>query len=375
MTVGEIIVSSSDLSSALSWVSRSIPARPAITALAGVLLTEEDGTLTLFGHDGGEAASITIPCEGGGTFGKHLLPGKLLMDIAQMLPNGPVTITPEKTFATITAGRSTFKVPLFSLKEYPAEPIMSEVQDKVPGKLLSDAIHRVAVAAGKDDALPVLTSVLVSAVPAEGRIDFVATDRFRLAHRALPYVPQGNDEEPWSAMVYAKDLVGYAKALSSEDFITFGLTPEKGRIVMSAGSRTAIVPLLDGEYPRWDNLLNSLKITNVAEADAAELLSAVKRVSIAAEGPTPIILVFDPVGELTITVDSGDNVASEAVPCAWDGEEPFRIGFNPAVLADALSVCGNKTVKFNVSLPTKPALLTVDEELGTYVHLLMPIRN
>lgn len=373
----EIIVPAADLSAALGWVARAIPSRPSVPALAGCLLEERDGALRVFGQDGMEMAAATVTATGGdGKFGKRLVSGRLLADIAKTLPRESMTLTAEGTHVVVSSGRAVFRLPTLPLKEYPSPVEESTAFSTIRGTLLADAARRVGVCAGKDDALPILTAVLIQAVPAARTLRFVATDRFRLACREIPYTPQEDASQEWSALVTARDLDGYTRLLASEETIRMsGPSEGANRLGLGANARYAAVRVLDGDFPKWEPVLERFASTGKATFDAAEALAAAKRVALVSGGSSPISVTFDPVGEATLSSAGNDSEASEAFPCSWDGEGELGITFNGAVLSDALSSAGSAAVLVEVSDPTKPALLTTQEEHGTYRHLLMPLRG
>ncbi len=73
------------------------------------------------------------------------------------------------------------------VEDYPQLPDVPSITGTIPSQLFAEAISQVAVAAGKDDTLPMLTGVRVEI---EGNsVVLAATDRFRLAVRELQWEP------------------------------------------------------------------------------------------------------------------------------------------------------------------------------------------
>src|SRR6516162_8428822 len=110
-----------DFADAVAWVARTLPTRPTVPVLAGVLLTGSDDGLTISGYDYEVSAEVRVAAEISSP-GSVLVSGKLLSDITRALP--------AKTGV-------------------------------VPADVFSEAIGQVAVAAGRDDTLPMLTGVRV----------------------------------------------------------------------------------------------------------------------------------------------------------------------------------------------------------------------
>ena len=73
------------------------------------------------------------------------------------------------------------------VEDYPQLPTLPQQSGSIPVDLFSEAISQVAVAAGKDDTLPMLTGIRVEIE--QNSIVLAATDRFRLAVRELEWTP------------------------------------------------------------------------------------------------------------------------------------------------------------------------------------------
>jgi DNA polymerase-3 subunit beta len=134
---------------------------------------------------------------------------------------------------------------------------------------------------------------------------------------------------------------------------------------------------LDGEFPKYRTLLPAETATS-ASLDTAELVEAVKRVSLVAGRNVPLRLAFTD-GEVLLHVGSGDDAqASEAVECRLSGE-PLEIAFNPHFLLDGLGALDAPVTRMAFTVPSKPAVLSgaADHDAPMaeeYRYLLMPMR-
>ena len=73
------------------------------------------------------------------------------------------------------------------VEDYPRLPAMPTTAGTVDSAVFATAVSQVAVAAGRDDTLPMLTGVRLEI---EGdRLTLAATDRYRLAVRELTWNP------------------------------------------------------------------------------------------------------------------------------------------------------------------------------------------
>ena len=169
---------------AVAWAARSLPTRPPLPVLAGLLIDAEDGGLTLSSFDYEVSARVEVPAEVSEP-GSILVSGRLLADITRSLPDRPVEVATEESDrkAQLVCGTSRFSLQTLPREDYPSLPAMPDAAGTLPGDVFAAAVAQVAVAVGRDDTLPVLTGIRVEF---EGdRLVLAATDRYRLAVREL----------------------------------------------------------------------------------------------------------------------------------------------------------------------------------------------
>ena len=363
------------LADAVSWAARTLPTRPSLPVLAGLVLTASEDQLILssFDYEVSSQVSITADVQAPGTM---LVSGRLLADITRSLPAAPVQIVNEGTRAVITCGRSSFTLPTLPVEEYPNLPDMPASSGHIAGNSLAAAVGQVAVAAGRDDTLPTLTGIRLEI---EGSsIVLAATDRYRLAVREFTWTPNDSSLSV-QALIPAKTLADTAKSLAAVDQVLIALAggTNEGLIGFEGAGRRTTTRLLDGEFPKYRTLLPSEAAT-VATVDTAQLVEAVKRVSLVAERNTPLRLQFE-AGEVQLRAGTGEDAqASEALECTTEGDA-LEIAFNPTYLLDGLAAVDSTTTLFSFTASTKPAVLTGESAkrsaaLEDYRYLLMPVR-
>src|SRR6202040_2843951 len=96
-----------------------------------------------------------------------------------------------------------------AVEDYPTLPKLPDETGVLPADVFAEAIGQVAIAAGRDDTLPMLTGIRVE-ISGESVV-LAATDRFRLAVRELTWSALSPDIEA-SVLVPAKTLAEAAKA-------------------------------------------------------------------------------------------------------------------------------------------------------------------
>lgn len=360
-----------ELSEAVAWAARTLPSRPTSPVLTGVRISGEDDTVRLSAFDLEVSAKAQISAIVDEP-GVAIVNGKLLAEIAKALPNQPVEFSHEGSRVSIRCGRASFGLPTLPVEDYPTLPDLPPDAGHVDAAAFGEAIAQVAVAASRDDTLPVLTGVRVELNATTMRL--VATDRYRLAVRDLPYHPAGGVPDH-RALVKARQLADLGRSLGHVDTVTVALgEQDDGRIGFGVTGRELVTRLLGGEFPKYEQLLPTEAHT-VATIETAALIEATKRVKlVAAERTTPIRLNFSD-GEVLLRAGSGafeDAQASESMECAMTGD-PIGIAFNPDYLLDGLAVMGHEQVRLSFTTSTKPAILSPTTDDG-YRYLLMPVR-
>jgi DNA polymerase-3 subunit beta len=364
------------LAEAVAWVARSLPARPPAPVLAGLLLKAEDGALSFSSFDYEVSARVSVDAEVEED-GTVLVSGRLLADICRALPNRPVEISTDGVRATVVCGSSRFTLHTLPVEEYPALPEMPTATGTVPGEVFASAAAQVAIAAGRDDTLPVLTGVRIEI---EGdTVTLASTDRYRFAVREFLWKPESPDASA-VALVPAKTLLDTAKALTSGDTVTLALSGSgkgEGLIGFEGAGRRTTTRLLEGDLPKYRTLFPT-EFNSVAVIETAPFVEAVKRVALVAERNTPVRLSFEQ-GVLILEAGSSDDAqAVERVDAQLDGDD-ISIAFNPTFLLDGLSAIDSPVAQLSFTTSTKPALLSgrpaVDAEADeTYKYLIMPVR-
>lgn len=358
------------LADAVAWSARSLPSRPPLPLLAGLVLTVTGSELRVSGFDY-EVSTVAALDISAGEDGTALVSGRLLAEITRSLPAQPVAVQTDGARVVLTCGSARFTLPTMPVADYPELPVMPPLCGSIGSDAFAAAVGAVAVAAGRDDTLPVLTGVRIEV--STGELTLAATDRYRLAVRTLPW--QASTEiESTSALVPARTLAETAKSLTAGAEVGIALEPSSagaGMIGFEGGRRRATTRLLDGEFPRYRALLPT-ETAAVARLDTGALVESVRRVALVAQRTAPVHLTFGP-GELVLEAGGTDEAqASEALPASFDGE-PMTIAFNPAFLLDGLGAIDSDTVTMSFTTPTKPAVLT-GKDAEVYRYLLMPIR-
>ena len=370
----KIRVERDTLADAVAWAARILPQKTQLPVLAGLRLDAgPDGALRLSGFDyevSAEAELEVTVAEAGAV----LVPGRLLADITRSLPGQPVDLATDGARVQLTCGSARFTLPTLPLDEYPTLPSMPQVAGTIGSDAFAAAVSSVAVAAGRDDTLPVLTGIRIELDGEE--ITLAATDRYRLAVRTLRWKPADPSLQA-TALVPARTMAESAKSLTAGAEVTVALASGgtgEGLLGLSGGERRTTTRLLDGEFPKYRSLLPD-SASATATVSTASLTEAVRRVSLVASRTSPVRLSFSTDGVVLEAGGLDEAEAAEALPATFDGEA-LTIAFNPAYLLDGLGAIDSDEATLSFTGPTKPAVLTgkAGDDTGDYRYLLMPVR-
>jgi len=379
-----------DFAEAVAWVARNLPTRPTVPVLAGVLLAGTEAGLTISGFDYEVSAEVAVPAEISSP-GKVLVSGRLLSDITRALPAKPVDVGVDGTRLSLTCGSARFSLPTMAVEDYPALPELPEETGVISADVFAEAIGQVAVAAGRDDTLPMLTGIRVEI--SGDRVVLAATDRFRLAVRELTWSAESEDTAA-AVLVPAKTLAEAGKAGVGGGDVHLALgagggVGKEGLLGISSAGKRSTTRLLDADFPKFRQLLPT-EHTAVAMVGVAELTDAIKRVALVADRGSQVRMEFTD-GSLRLSAGADDvGRAEEDLPVDFAGD-PLTIAFNPSYLTDGLGSLRSEKVAFGFTTPSRPAVLRPagdGEDLdgsgsGTtpfpatrtdYVYLLMPVR-
>jgi DNA polymerase-3 subunit beta len=372
------------LAEAVAWAARSLASRPTLPVLAGLLLQVNGDQLSVSGFDLEASTEVDLEVTAGEA-GQALVSGRLLADISRSLPPHPVDVTLDGSRLSIACGSARFTLPGMPVDDYPKLPSMPTTAGTVDGAQFAEAVSQVAVAAGRDDTLPMLTGVRLEI---DGdRLTLAATDRYRLAVRELAWTPADPAAAAAQVLIPARSLNDAAKSLAHSETLTIALSgggsgTGEGIIGFSGSANgrasRATTRLLDATFPQYRSLLPS-EWASSAEVPVTPLVEAVRRVALVADRNAPVRLEF---ADASVSLTAGgddEGRAEEQLEVGYDGDA-IATAFNPQFLLDGLGQLGSPTARMLFTSATKPVVLrpfaSGDGDSGgdDYTYLIMPVR-
>jgi DNA polymerase-3 subunit beta len=296
--------------------------------------------------------------------GALVVPGKLLVDIARLLPADEVVIEhrPDDGAVQITSGSYTSRLHVYAAEDFPRLPPVDVPLQAVARESLLETIERVSRAASRDESRPVLTGILVRF---EGTsLVMAATDSYRMAVKETELAEPGPELD---AIIPARAL-GELARIAAGEHIQLGV--QENHVVFGTGDAWLTTRRIDGQFPNYKQLRPEAFELEL-ELPRDELLQVVRRAGVMVQRNSPLRLRFAE-GELTVSAQSQDvGETRESLPAGYTGD-PLEIGFNADFLREGLESVKGDQVKVQLINPLRPGLLSADGD--DFWYLIMPIR-
>jgi len=367
------------LSEAVSFAVKLLPQRPTLPILSGIVIEATDGGLIFSSFDyevssrTEVAASIEEP-------GRILVSGRLLADIANRLPNAPVTFSTDDGKISVACGSAKFTLLSMPVEEYPSLPVVSAESGVLSAELFSAAVLQVAVAASRDDVTPVITGVQLEIV--DQQLSLVATDRYRVAVRDIEWTASEVGSANLAALIPARTLVEIGKTFAHSGKISIAITSTDDRelIAFQAEKKTVTSLLIKGNFPPVKRLFPEA-VDNYAVMNTAELIESVRRVALVLDREAALRFTFTVDGLTLEAIGSEQAQASETIDAFLTGTESV-VSLKPAFLLDGLAAVHSEFVRIaftKTDNPNKPGPVLITSQAskdqpGTdnYKYLLQP---
>ncbi len=364
----KITCRSEELADKLALVGRGVSARTSVHVLTGIRLAAEGDGVELAATDMEISLRLSLTGEvvDGGTV---VVPGRLLVDIARLLPPGEVSIEhrAEEGVARLVCGPASYALHTFNPEDFPRLPAVDVGEAfSVDRTAFLDTVAKVSRSASRDESRPVLTGILVRFEG--GKLVMAATDSYRLSVKEtrLEQGPQRDVE----AIVPARALTELARVAQATSASELRVGVHENQIAFEADGVVETARRIDGQFPNYRQLLPEAFEAEV-ELPREEFLDVVRRTSLMAQRKSPLRLRFEE-GEVTVSAQTPDvGEARESLPVAYAGD-PLEIGFNAEFLRDGLESVTDDSVRLRLISPLRPGLLHGEND--DFLYLIMPIR-
>ncbi|HZT45941.1 MAG TPA: DNA polymerase III subunit beta [Gaiellaceae bacterium] len=362
----KVTCSREELAQKLAIVGRGVSTRTAVQILGGVLLRVVGGRLELAATDMELSLRTSLDEAQVDGDGSAVVPGRLLVDLARLLPETDVTIElrEDENVLHVRSGSAKYRLNTYGAEDFPRLPETdASATSTVSADALLETLSSVGRAVSRDEARPVLTGVLVKF--AEGKLVMAATDSYRLAYKETPLEGSVPDME---AIVPGRALEELRRLAPSGGTLELGV--QENQVLFGIDGTWLTTRRIEGQFPKFDEL-RPKEFAHEVTVPREELLDVVRRTAVMAHRNSPLRLRFAE-GELTVWTQTQDvGEARETLPVRFEGE-PLEIGFNADFLRDGIESAEGEELRVRLIDPLRPGLLQGPGE--DFWYLIMPIR-
>lgn len=357
----------------LNHVQSVVERRNTIPILSNVLMTVQDGTLSLSTTDmdmeitESVAANVETP-------GSTTAPAGTLHDITRKIPDDSViemTLNAEGTQMSVKAGRSNFKLSCLPPNDFP-EIGKGEFSTEIslPAKDLRAIIDRTKFAMSTEETRYYLNGIYLHEAETDGVkvLRAVATDGHRLARFEMP-LPEG--ASGMTGVIIPRKCITELRKLIDEaaDTIQIRLSDSKIRCAFDHIVMTS--KLIDGTFPDYERVIpkNNDKIV---ELDPKAFSAAIDRVSTISDGKSRAVKMTLAGKQMTLSASSPEaGSATEEVEIS--GETDMEIGFNARYLLDITSQLTGEGCRMTLADAASPTIIQ-DNTDPSSLYVIMPLR-
>ncbi len=354
----------SDLSNAVSNVSRAVAAKATLPALEGVLIKAYNNQLEICGYDL-EIGIVTNVEASVAEEGEIVVSARLFNEIIRKLPEEIVNIeTDDKLITYINSGAADYQIVGMNSSEYPELPNVEEISGlTINAEILKNMIRQTVFATSDNMAKPIYTGSLFEVK--DGLFKIEAVDGFRMAIR----------EENVDSDIEAKFVVPG----KTQNEILKLITDTKKDVVLTVGQRHIIIKienysiisrLLEGnflDYKMPQSASTEFVINTRILASSVERMALLTNEKI--QSPVRCAISSN---EIKLSCSTSVGRANDLISASVVGND-VEIGFNNRYLLDALKNADTDEVKIMLNGSLQPMIIRpIDGQSFTF--LVVPMR-
>ena len=365
----KLLIPRSHLKDAVAGLAKVVNQRASIPILAHVRIDAEGKSIRLTGTDLNQVATYEIAlAEPVSAPISVLIPLDALQSVLKTAQGLNIEIEPGKDAVTIMAevagqniGR---RVETPDIKDWPELAVPADTKPVEPGFLPS--LRQALTFASSDDSRPLLKSAYLDVDPKKGH-RIVATDSRRLSVFPCGILPLAE-----SAIVPSTKFLNWSK-LEGETRIGAG----KGVFTLRCGPWTYTAKTVEGQYPRWSQVVPAYggdRTLELSEADTAMLVKALPGLPAYDNSQEAVVLRME--GNAVRVFSRQDAKSPESAvrleSSKHEGKGAFSVGLNREFFREAL-IAGFRYWEFQDAVSPLLGRLSKDDKAS--IHVLMPIRT
>lgn len=363
-------ISSSLLSSNLQTIGKVISSKNTLPILDYFLFELCENQLRITASDTETTLVSNLEVDNQGEDGSFAVPARRITDSIKEFSEQPLTISVDAEGWEITISWKSGKlaIPGVTGLGYPELTTLSDEQTslEIKSEILADGITSTIFATADDQLRPVMNGINVSLTPTE--ITFVATD----AHRLVCTQDRTVTVEQNASFILPQKPANLLKGILPKDGDTMiGVAFDNKNVVFTLPKHRLVCRLIEGNYPNYNAVIPKNN-QNILTIDRAELMTAIKRVSVCANQASGLLKLHLTENNLNLTAQDIDYATSaeDNITCQYDGTH-LEIGFKAPFLLDILSNLHSQEVEIKLADATRPGLFLPIDTLSSEQSLLM----
>jgi len=371
----KFVVSSTELLSHLSAISKVINSKNTLPILDNYLFQLDENRLTVTASDLESTLITSIELENTNGTGTIAVPAKRINDTLKEFPEQPLTFQIDaETFAIdIFSQNGKFSIVGQNGDDFPQQPLLNEgvaSTINVNHSVLLSGINKTLFATADDELRPVMNGIFIELSTED--MKFVASD----AHKLVRYNRSDAKAEKNASFILPKKPAALLKSLLPKEDFDVKLEFDEKNAFFTLSNFKLICRLVEGNYPSYNSVIpknNPNKLT----IDRVEFYNTVRRVSVFSNAASNLIRLKLTENQLVVSAQDIDFSISavERLNCQYEGED-MEIGFKSTFLQEILSNLSESEVRVELSDPTRAGLLLPAEgenEDEDVLMLLMPM--
>jgi DNA polymerase III subunit beta len=366
----KFVVSSTELLSHLTAISKVISNKSTLPILDNFLFSVSDGGLTITASDSESTLITTFELDNVEGEGIIALPAKLLIDTLREFPEQPLTFQIDtSTFGIqIFSENGKFNIVGYDGADYPEVPVADEdsvMTIVVSRKVLLKGIDKTLFATADDELRPVMNGIFIE-LNAD-YMSFVASD----AHKLVRYRRSDAKSELNSSFIFPKKPAALLKNLLTKEESDVQLRFNEKNAFFKMANYQLICRLVEGNYPSYNSVI-PVNNPNSMVIDRSAFLNTVKRVSVFANQASNLVRLAIGGNQLVVSAQDIDFAISgtERLNCEYEGDD-MEIGFKSTFLQEILANLPSSEIKLEMSDPSRAGLLLPGEKEDDNEDVLM----
>lgn len=363
----KFICNKTELSDAISQVSRAVSPKSTIPALEGIKVRLMSGRLelTAYNLEIGIRTSINAQTEDEGEF---VASARLFSEFTRRMSGDVVTFEiDENLVVTISCSATECSFSAMSAEDYPDLPVVDSSRSfRIKQSVLRSMINQTSYATSTNESKPVMTGELFDIE--DGNFNMVAIDGFRLAIRC----EKADNEDKHHFVVPKKALTEVSTLIKDDSDKECMICTNDRHIIFEMDNVIVISRLLEGAFHNYKLSIPTGFKTELI-VSKRELSTCLERCSLLLDdkNKSPIRCEIGD-GTIKISCRTGIGKINDAIPADISGENVV-IGFNNKLMLDAVRTAdGDKLrIRFNGAMKVIEILPLEGE---SFIYLVMPIQ-